>query len=97
MTDDHKTSTRNFIRGGQILLHNFRMATQVFGRALVFAVVVFIVTTVGITYLRLDGWHLFAVKHYLVAHVLTFFDSTAKTKNDLAKFQFFCRKNSFIL
>jgi len=80
MTDNHKTPTRNFIRGGQVLLHNFRMVAQLFNRALVFAAIIFLAVTIGLTYYRLDGWHSFAVKHWCVAHVLIFFDSNAKQK-----------------
>lgn len=80
MTDEHQTSTRNFIRGGQVFLHNFRMVKQLFDRALVFALIVFLVVTVGVSYYRFNGWHRFAAKHWSVAHILTMFDNSAKQK-----------------
>lgn len=80
MTDNHQTSTRNFIRGGQVLLHNYRMLKQLFDRAIVFATVVFFLTTVGLTYLRLDKWDVFALKQWSAAHVLHFFSDNVKQK-----------------
>jgi type IV conjugative transfer system coupling protein TraD len=80
MTDNHKTPTRNFIRGGQVLLHNFRMVRQLTNRALVFAAAVFIIGTIGLTYLRLSAWNIFALKQWSVAHVLYFFDDNIKQK-----------------
>ncbi len=81
MTDDSKTSTRNFIRGGQVLLHNFRMVKQLLDRTLVFTLIVFLSVTIGLTYYRTNGWHSFAVKHWCAAHIFTFFyGSNAKQK-----------------
>ena len=80
MTDEYQTSTRNFIRGGQVLLHNFRMIKQLFDRALIFSLVVFLVVTIGLSYYRLNGWHRFAAMHWCTAHVFTIFDSNATQK-----------------
>ena len=80
MTDEYQTSTRNFIRGGQVLLHNYRMIKQLFDRALIFSLAVFLVATIGISYYRINGWHRFAAMHWCTAHVLTTFNSNAKQK-----------------
>ena len=80
MTDDYQTSTRNFIRGGQVLLHNYRMIKQLFDRALVFSLVVFLVVTIGLSYYRLNGWHRFVAMHWCTAHIFTLFDANSKQK-----------------
>lgn len=82
MTNSQQTtSTRNFIRGGQILLHNYRMLKQLFDRALIFALAVFVISTIGITYLRLSEWDIFALRQWSMAHVARFFyDEHAKQK-----------------
>jgi len=80
MTDDYQTPTRNFIRGGQVLLHNYRMVKQLFDRALVFALMIFLVVTIGLSYYKLSKWHRFAIMHWSTAHVFTFFDNNAKQK-----------------
>ena len=74
MTNNQQTtSTRNFIRGGQILLHNYRMLKQLFDRALIFALIMFAISTIGITYLRLSEWDVFALRQWSMAHVASFF------------------------
>jgi type IV conjugative transfer system coupling protein TraD len=80
MTDDYQTSMRNFIRGGQVMLHNYRMIKQLFDRALIFALAVFLIVTVGISYYRFNGWHRFAAMHWCTANVFTFFDGSSKQK-----------------
>ena len=77
MTDNYQTSTRNFIRGGQVLLHNYRMLKQLFDRVLVFTAAVFFLVTIGVTYLRLNQWHIFALKYWSSAHALHFFNNNA--------------------
>jgi type IV conjugative transfer system coupling protein TraD len=78
MTDKHQSFNRNLIRGGQVLIHNFRMLRQVSIRAVIAATIVFVLVTVGLTYLRLNKQQAYAVQCWAVAQAWNFFDEKTK-------------------
>lgn len=80
MAEDNQTSTRSFIRGGQVMLHNYRMMKQIVDRVAVFSFLVFFIVTIGITYNKIDGFHTFAIKHWGTARAFTFFNANATQK-----------------
>lgn len=80
MTDQNQTAIRNFTRGGQILLHNFRMIKQVFDRVLVFCVVVFLAVSVSLVWFRTSDYQRYLAEQLCYAKFMDFFDSDSKQK-----------------
>src|SRR3990167_9982814 len=72
------SSIKNFTRGGQTLLHNFRMINQIMNRVLIFCFIAFIFLTGLITYHFSTDYQLYLVWELLLAKGLYFFDSNSK-------------------
>lgn len=79
-TENNQTSVRNFTRGGQIFLHNFRMIKQVCDRVLVFCGIVFLAVTVSIVWVRTSDYQRYLVEEWAYAKVFSFMDAKSQQK-----------------
>lgn len=68
---------RNFIRGGQIFLHNFRMFSQIGGRVFLVAMVIFILFCITSYWVSTDEHERHVVNEALWSSVITPIDSNA--------------------
>lgn len=72
------SSIKNFTRGGQTLLHNFRMINQIMNRVIIFCFIVFLMMTVLLTYYFSTDYRLYLVWQLLVSKCLYFFDENSR-------------------
>lgn len=73
-----KTNVKNFIRGGQITLHNFRMIKQIMGKVVFAVVIVFIIINAWWFFWKTSSYDRYAYRKWLYAHVMVVINSKAK-------------------
>lgn len=73
-----ESSIKNFTRGGQTLLHNFRMIEQIFNRVIIFCFIFFIASSIGIAYLFTSEYECYLVCQRVLSYILIFFDDLSK-------------------
>ena len=78
--DISRTASRNFARGGQILLHNFRMIKQVFDRVLAFCGIIFIVVVISVVWFRTTDYQHYLVGEWFYAKFASFINPASKQK-----------------
>jgi len=72
-----KTVFKNFIRGGQIILHELQMMGQVANEVLVMSLVLFVLLNAGWFYIVTPPYHQYLASNWLKAHALVFFNNNA--------------------
>lgn len=80
MTDDNQTALRNFTRGGQIFLHNFRMIKQVFDRLIGICLFLFLAVSFMIFWFKTTDYQRYLTEEWFYAEVTNFMDSHTKQK-----------------
>lgn len=70
-------SIKHFTRGGQTFLHNFRMINQIFSRVIIACFVIFILTTLGLTYFLTTEYQRYLLEQWLWAQIMVFFHHEA--------------------
>jgi len=71
-------SIKNFTRGGQTFLHNFRMVNQIINRVVIVCFIMFVLATLIIGYFYTTAYQRYVVTQWGWAHLLIFFNLTAK-------------------
>lgn len=80
MTDTNQKAIRNFTRGGQILLHNFRMIKQIFDRVLAFCAILFLCAAIALIWLRTTEYQRYLVGQWGYAKIFYLIDKKSKQK-----------------
>ena len=73
-----ESSIKNFTRGGQTFLHNFRMVNQIINRVAIFCFVFFVLATLSLGYLFTTEYQRYLMEQWGWANVLVLFNDTAK-------------------
>ena len=72
------SSIKHFTRGGQTLLHNFRMINQIMNRVIIFCFIALVILTGSITYYFSTDYQLYLVWQLLLAKGLYLFEQNAR-------------------
>lgn len=75
MTTD--SSIKHFTRGGQIILHNFRMVMQIMDRVMVLNAVIFMIATAGFFYVLTNDYQRYLIEQFVIAKGLFLFRNDA--------------------
>jgi type IV conjugative transfer system coupling protein TraD len=73
-----KTILKNFVRGGQIILHELHMLGQVANEVIIASLAFFILLNAGWFYIETAPYHRYLTQSWLEAQGLLFFDNNAK-------------------
>lgn len=71
-------STKYYIRGGQITLHNYRMLMQISNRVMLAAVIIFVLVTGASFWIKLTSYEKYFIPEYTWSALLPVFDDDAK-------------------
>lgn len=72
-----ESSIKNFTRGGQTFLHNFRMVNQVFNRLVLFCFSIFIFVALMTTCLLTTEYQRYLLEQWIQANILKFFNDNS--------------------
>jgi type IV conjugative transfer system coupling protein TraD len=72
-----ESSIRNFTRGGQTFLHNFRMIHQIFNRVFIICILICLSLTIELTYYFSTDYQLYLVWQLISAKTLILFDDSS--------------------
>jgi len=75
---DSESSIKNFTRGGQTFLHNFRMVNQIINRVAIVCFVFFILISLGLSYLLTTDYQRYLLEQWVWANASILFNDTAK-------------------
>lgn len=75
-----KESTKNFIRGGQITLHNLRMFNQIASRVFLIGIGVLFLFIIGWFFLRTTVYERYIFMQWIWGHLYTIFDGDHATQ-----------------
>ena len=73
-----ETALKNFTRGGQTFLHNFRMIKQIFDRVMIFCFFLFVSLSLGLVYLLTTEYQRYLISQLGWAELLSFFNAQSK-------------------
>lgn len=73
------SAAKNFTRGGQITLHNFRMFNQIMDKVVFIAVLIFILVTVNISWVLTSEYERYVFGEFLSSTIIPLFDMDATT------------------
>jgi len=74
MSMNSDTAFRNFTRGGQTLLHNFRMVKQIVDRVIIFCFLLFCSLSAGLVYFLTTDYQHYLMEQLGWAEILSFFN-----------------------
>ena len=72
------SSIKNFTRGGQTFLHNFRMVNQIINRVAIFCFVFFIIISLLVAYILTTEYQRYLIEQLSIAQVMILFNNSAK-------------------
>lgn len=72
-----ESSIKNFTRGGQTFLHNFRMVNQIINRVAIFCFMIFILISIGISYFLTTEYQRYLIWQWCLANILKLFNENA--------------------
>lgn len=72
------SSIKNFTRGGQTFLHNFRMINQILNRVVIFCFVIFIMLILLISYYFTTDYQIYLAWQFVVAKALMLIDDNSR-------------------
>ena len=78
--NNQSTDAKHFTRGGQITLHNLRMYAQIMDKVVLLAVLVFLLTTGGMTWILTSAYERYVCGQYVWGITLPIFDQHASTQ-----------------
>lgn len=71
------SSIKNFTRGGQTLLHNFRMVNQIVNRVAIICFMLFIIISLSIAFILTTAYQRYLILQWTIAQILHFFNHKA--------------------
>lgn len=77
-TDTKESDIKNFTRGGQIFLHNFRMLNQIMMKVGVFCLFLFIISSIVLTYYFTTEYQRYLCVQYFIAQFYVLVSESAK-------------------
>lgn len=80
MTDTSSQEVKNFTRGGQITLHNFRMFTQIIDKVFLFAAFIFCLVMFSVFFTKTSDYDRYVFGEYVWAKTLPIIDKDVKTE-----------------
>lgn len=78
--NNQSSDVKNFIRGGQITLHNIRMFIQITNKVCLVAAIVFLIATSLTAYLTISEYEWYVTSEYAWSTFIPLFNESAKTK-----------------
>src|SRR5579862_943072 len=77
-TDTKESDIKNFTRGGQIFLHNFRMLNQIMVKVGIFCLFLFIISSIVLTYYFTTEYQRYLCAQYFIAQFYVLVSESAK-------------------
>ena len=80
MSKNQDKNIKNFTRGGQITLHNFRMFLQIMDKICWIAAGVFLIVTLSISFIQISDYERYVLAEYTWSNVTPILSPGAKTE-----------------